>query len=80
MAKQCAVTGKTSRMGGSYSNRVRATQFNPTPKRRRHINLQKKKVYIPELKKSISLLLSTKGLKTLAKNGPYKTLKDAGLL
>lgn len=67
-------------MGGSYSNRVRATQFNPTPKRRRYANLQKKRVYIPELKKSISVVLSTKGLKTLAKNGPYKTLKAVGLL
>jgi ribosomal protein L28 len=27
-------------MGGGYSNRVRATQFNPTGKRRRNPNLQ----------------------------------------
>ena len=38
-------------MGGGYSNRTRATKFNPTGKVRKYPNLQKKKVYVPELKK-----------------------------
>jgi len=40
MAKQCAICEKGSQMGGGYSNRVRATEFNPTGKRRRQPNLQ----------------------------------------
>jgi len=40
MAKQCATCGKGSIVGGGYSNRTRATQFNPTGKRRRKPNLQ----------------------------------------
>jgi len=40
MAKACPICDKGSQMGGSYSNRVRATQFNPTGKRRRYPNLQ----------------------------------------
>ena len=40
MAKVCAICNKGSQVGGSYSNRVRATQFNPTGKRRRYPNLQ----------------------------------------
>ena len=80
MAKECPVTGKTSQMGGGYSNRTRATQFNPVGKRRRQPNLQKKKVYVPELKKTVTVTLSTKGLKTLHKRGAYKTLKEAGLI
>ncbi len=80
MAKECEVTGKSSQLGGGYSNRTRATQFNPTGMRRRYANLQKKKVYIPELKKSMILTLSTKAIKTIQKNGAYATLKKAGLV
>ncbi|MBI4118087.1 MAG: 50S ribosomal protein L28 [Parcubacteria group bacterium] len=40
MAKICPLCEKKSSMGGGYSNRVRATQFNPTGKRRRQPNLQ----------------------------------------
>jgi large subunit ribosomal protein L28 len=80
MAKECAVTGKKSRVGGGYSNRTRATQFNPTGKRRRQVNLQKKTIFVPELKKTVTLYLSTKGLKTIQKNGAFATLKKAGLI
>jgi len=80
MSKICQVTGKTSQVGGGYSNKTRATQYNPTGKRRRHVNLQKKKIYIPELDKSITLTLSTSAIKTIQKNGAYKTLKKAGLI
>ena len=80
MAKVCAVTNKSSLMGGGYSNRTRATQFNPTGARRRYANLQKKKIYIPELKKSVTLTLSARGIKTIQKNGAYATLKKAKLI
>lgn len=80
MAKDCAVTGKKSRVGGGYSNRTRATQFNPTGKRRRQVNLQKKTIFVPELKKSVTVNVSTKALRTIQKNGAYQTLKKAGLI
>jgi len=80
MAKVCAITNKSSQMGGGYSNRTRATQFNPTGLKRRYVNLQKKKVYIPELKKSMTLTLSTDAIKTIQKNGAFATLKKAGLI
>ncbi len=80
MANYCAITKKGTMVGGGYSNRTRATKFNPTGKVRKFPNLQKKKVYIPELKKSISIRVSTKGFRTLTKNGAYVTLKKAGLL
>lgn len=78
--KTCPITQKSSKVAGRYSNRVRATQFNPVGKVRRHPNLQKKKIYIPELKKSITLELSTKAIKTIKKNGAYATLKEAGII
>lgn len=80
MAKQCDVTGKKTQIGGRYSNRTRATQFNPCGKTRRQPNLQKKRIYVPELDKRVTVNISTKALRMIAKNGAYKTLKTAGLI
>lgn len=80
MSKICPVTKKGSMVGGGYSNRTRATKFNPTGLRRKYPNLQKKKIFIPELNKSVRLTLSAKGLKTIAKHGAYKTLRKAGVV
>jgi len=78
--KICPVTKKGSRIGGGYSNRTRATQFNPTGMVRKYPNLQKKKIYIPELKKYLRLTLSTDAIKTINKNGAFAVLKKAGLI
>ena len=80
MAKICPITKKSSLVAGGYSNRTRATQFNPTGKVRKYANMQKKRIFIPELNKSIILTLSTKAIKTIQKNGAYATLKKAGLV
>lgn len=40
MAKTCPICDKGSRVVGGYSNRVRATKFNPTGKHRVYPNLQ----------------------------------------
>ncbi|MDP2651383.1 MAG: bL28 family ribosomal protein [bacterium] len=80
MAKVCPVLNKGSKVGGGYSNKTRATQFNPTGSKRKYPNLQKKRIYIPELKKTIVLTLSTQAIKTINKNGAYKTLKKAGVI
>lgn len=80
MAKECAITKKSSQMGGSYSNRTRATQFNPCGTSRKFANLQKKKIFVPELNKSFNLTLSARGIKTIQKNGAYATLKKAKII
>jgi len=80
MAKVCAITKRSSQVGGGYSNRTRATQFNPTGKVRKYANLQKKRVYVPELKKTLMLTLSAKGIKTINKLGAYRALKKAGVI
>jgi large subunit ribosomal protein L28 len=67
-------------MGGRYSNATRATQFNPCGKIRKYPNLQKKRIYVPELKKSIVLNISTRALRTIEKNGAFVTLKKAGVI
>ena len=78
--KSCPISKKGSVVGGGYSNRTRATKFNPTGKKRKYPNLQKKKIFVPELGKSVNVEISTRGLKTIKKNGAYKTLKKAGLI
>lgn len=80
MAKKCAITGKSSKVAGGYSNATRATQFNPTGKTRRKANIQKRKIFVPELNKTVTLNLSTKGIKTLNKKGAFQALKKAGLV
>ena len=78
--KVCPVTKRTSVLGGGYSNRTRATQFNPTGKRRRYVNLQKKRIFIPELNQYVTLTLSTRAIKTINKNGAFQTFKKAGMI
>ena len=80
MARSCPITHKTSQVGGGYSNRTRATQFNPTGKRRRQPNLQKKRFFVPELGRTVRLELSTRAIKTINKNGAYATLRKAGII
>jgi ribosomal protein L28 len=38
--RSCPICSKTSAVGGGYSNRVRATKYNPVGKTRRYPNLQ----------------------------------------
>ncbi len=80
MARKCAITKKGSKVGGGYSNKTRATEFNPTGKRRRQVNLQKKRIYVPELDVTFVMKISTSAIKNIKKNGAYKTLKKAGII
>jgi large subunit ribosomal protein L28 len=80
MAKVCEITKRGSIIGGGYSNRTRATQFNPIGKTRKYVNLQKKRVYVPELKKTFNLTISTRAIKTINKHGAYAVLKKAGII
>jgi large subunit ribosomal protein L28 len=80
MARACAITGKTTQVGGRYSNRTRATQFNPTGKVRRKANLQKRRIFVPELNKTVIVDVSVKGLRHIKKNGAFASLKKAGVI
>ncbi len=83
MAKECVITGKSSQTAGRYSNRVRATQFNPGVKRgkkRRKANLQKRAIFIPETGKTMHVVISSRGMKTIRKKGAYAALKKVGAI
>jgi ribosomal protein L28 len=80
MAKKCPITDKSKNNAGQYSNRVRATQYNPTGKRDQNVNFQTKRIYVPEIDETIKLDVSAAGMRTIAKKGPYQALKKAGVI
>lgn len=71
MSKVCDITGKRPQVGNnvSHSNIKTKRRFNP--------NLQKKRFYIPEEDKWITLKVSTSALRTINKNGITSVLKKA---
>ena len=73
MGKRCAITGKSPLSGNSVSH-----ANNKTP-RRQMPNLQWKRIFVPELGRSIRLRLSTRAIKSIHKTGFERYLKKNGL-
>jgi large subunit ribosomal protein L28 len=71
MSRVCQITGKRPRVGNNVSH------ANNKTKRRFLPNLHKKRFYIPEEDKWITLKVSTTALRTINKNGISAVLKDA---
>jgi len=68
MSKVCQLTGKRPVAGNnvSFSNRKTKRRFLP--------NLHKKRYYIPEMDKWVTLKLSTKAMRTINKLGIFEYL------
>lgn len=71
MARVCQITGKRPRVGNNVSH------ANNKTKRKFYPNLHKKRFYIPEEDKWITLKVSTTALRTINKNGLAAVLKKA---
>jgi large subunit ribosomal protein L28 len=71
MARVCQITGKRPRSGNNVSHAHNKTR------RKFYPNLQKKRFYIPEEDKWITLKVSTSALRTINKNGISSVLKKA---
>ena len=71
MSKVCQVTGKRPRVGNNVSH------SNNRTKRKFYPNLQKKKFYLPEEDRWVTLKVSTSAMRTINKNGITKVLKKA---
>jgi large subunit ribosomal protein L28 len=69
MARKCDITGKRMMVGNkvSHSNRKSKRRFYP--------NLQKKKFFIPEENRWITVNITTSVLRTINKNGIASVLK-----
>lgn len=73
MSRVCQITGKRPRVGNNVSH------ANNKTKRRFDINLQKKKLYSPELGQWITLKVSARALRSINKKGIDAVLKEANL-
>ena len=71
MSKTCEITGKKVMFGNNVSKSLNRT------KRRFDVNLIKKRFFIPEEDKWITLKVSASALKTINKKGISEVLKEA---
>ena len=71
MSKICQITGKKVMFGNNVSKSLNRT------KRRFDVNIIKKKFYIPEENKWITLHVSSSALKTINRKGISAVLKEA---
>jgi len=77
MSKVCEVTGKRAMFGNNVSFSINKTR------RRFDVNLSKKRFYLPEEDRWVTLKVSAKGLKIINKRGVtavYKEMKAQGLV
>jgi large subunit ribosomal protein L28 len=71
MSRVCELTGKKAMVGNNVSHAMNKS------KRKFDANLIKKRFYIPEEDKWITLKVATSTLKTINKNGISAVLKEA---
>ncbi|MGI9552927.1 MAG: 50S ribosomal protein L28 [Aurantibacter sp.] len=71
MSKVCEITGKRAMFGNNVSFSVNKTR------RRFNVNLSKKRFYIPEEDRWVTLKVSARALKTINKRGISAVLKEA---
>jgi large subunit ribosomal protein L28 len=69
MSKVCELTGKRPIVGNHVSH------SNVKTKRRFLPNLQKKRIFVPELNDWVEVKLSTKALRTVSKHGLFEYVK-----
>jgi large subunit ribosomal protein L28 len=63
--------------GAKALNAYRSSHANNKTKHRFHLNLQKKRFYIPEEDRWVTLKVTSKTLRTINKNGISAVLKEA---
>ena len=73
MSRVCQVTGKKPMFGNNVSH------ANNKTKRRFNINLQRKKFWLPDENRYVTLRVSTSGMKIIDKKGIRKVVDDLKL-
>jgi len=87
MSRVCQVTGRGTRAGRSIAHRGLAKckggvglKTTGVTKRKFKVNVQKKRIWVPELNQYVRVRISTRALRTISKNGAYSVLLKAGLI
>lgn len=73
MSRKCAITGKKPLSGNNVSHAHNKTRRLQLP------NIQKKRLYVPELGRYVRLTISTRALRSVSKVGLLNYLKKNGL-
>ena len=73
MSRTCRISGKKRLVGNSVSHSHRKT------KRVQQPNLIKKRVFIPEENRTVTLKLSARALRTINRKGIQQFLKEQGV-
>ena len=73
MARRCSITGKKPLSGNNVSHAHNKT------KRWQRPNVQKKRIYVPELGRFVRLKLSTRALRSVTRVGLLPYLRKNGL-
>lgn len=71
MSRVCELTGKKAMVGNNVSHAMNKT------KRRFNVNLFKKKFYLPEEDKYVTLKVSARAIKNVNKKGITQMVKEA---
>lgn len=71
MSRRDDITGRKAMNG------FRSSKANNKTKHRFHLNLQKRRFYVPEEDRWVTLKVSTRTLRTINKKGLTEVLKDA---
>ena len=87
MSRLCEITGavpvrgtRILRSGKAKKKGGIGTHITANTPRVFQPNLKQKRVYVPELKRHVTVKLTARALKTMTKNGAYKTLKTANVI
>ena len=87
MSRKCSITGSRPVRGSKIHRRGLAKKkggigMHVTAVTPRYItpNLKTKRIWVPELKKFVTVKVSARALKTISKNGAHVTLSKAGLI
>ena len=70
MRRVCDVTGKKQMFGNNVSH------ANNKSRRRFNVNLQKKRFWLPDEKRYVTLRVSTKGMRIIDKKGIMKVINE----
>jgi large subunit ribosomal protein L28 len=87
MARRCPITGRGTSSGQQIARRglpkksggigLKTTGHT---KRKFKVNIQSKRVWVPELGRWVRVRVSTRGLKQIDRRGAFVVLREAGLL
>ena len=87
MPRVCQVSGKGTRVGKTICRRGLAKskggigrKRTGVNKRKFKVNLQRKRVWVPELGRHVRVRLAASALKSMSVKGPYRVLLDAGIV